>query len=257
MDKTTKPLSFIEMAKAAKKRVSVISKEFSEGFDFLENYPRSVTIFGSTKSVPGDKNYEKAVRIAGRIVKELRYSVITGGGPGAMEAGNRGAYEAGGNSLGLTIELPKGQMTNRYLTDTVNFHYFFSRKVCMAYSAQAFIFMPGGFGTLNELMEILNLVQTAKIRKVPLILVGIDFWKPLIQFFNDILLKDNKFIDGEDITLFILTDDENEILKIIKEAPVELPEDYVDHDHEEKNIVNNFGDQEIIERPVSRFLKWR
>lgn len=210
-----RPLTLAEMKDSANKRVSLIAKEFDRGFDFLSNYQKSVTIFGSTQVKPGDPYYTKTVEIAGRIASELHYSIITGGGPGIMEAGNKGAYEAGGNSLGLTIELPHGQVTNKYLTDTVGFHYFFSRKVCLAFSAEAYIFMPGGFGTLDEFSEILTLVQTNKIAKVPIILVGVEFWGPLMEFFKN-TLRARDMIDESDLELFTLTDDTDTIVNLIK-----------------------------------------
>jgi len=217
----TKPLTLSEISEAAKKRVTLISKEFNNGFEFIKNYPRSVTFFGSARTKEDDVYYKKARELANRVVKELHYSVITGGGPGIMEAVNRGAFEAGGNSLGMTIDLPSEQVTNQYLTDKESFHYFFSRKVCLSFSAEAFIFFPGGFGTLNEFLEILTLVQTNKIPKVPMILVGVSFWAPLEQFFKEVLLK-NKMIDERDISLYTITDDEDQILKTIKEAPIRL-----------------------------------
>jgi predicted Rossmann-fold nucleotide-binding protein len=129
MESNVKPLTLIEVAEAAKKRVALISQEFEKGFDFLLMYPRSVTIFGSTRLKPDDLYSKKAYNISKRIVDELHYSVVTGGGPGIMDAANHGAYDAGGNSLGLTIDLPKHQDTNKHLTDEINFHYFLSRKV--------------------------------------------------------------------------------------------------------------------------------
>jgi uncharacterized protein (TIGR00730 family) len=138
-----------------------------------------------------------------------------------MRAANRGAYEAGGNSVGLTIELPREQLTNEYLTNKINFHYFFSRKVCLSFSAEAYIFLPGGFGTLDEFLEILTLVQTAKIPRVPMILVGESFWKPLEKFFEEVLVTEG-MIDKEDTNLYTITDDEETILNIIKNAPVRL-----------------------------------
>jgi hypothetical protein len=224
------------MSEASKKRVALIAKEFTGGFEFVKNYPRSVTFFGSARTKSGESYYEKARALAGRIVQELHYSVITGGGPGVMEGANKGAYEAGGNSLGLTIELPREQMTNSYLTDREDFHYFFSRKVCLSFSAEAYIFFPGGFGTLDEFLEILTLVQTNKIPKAPIMLVGSFFWDPLEQFFKEIILKNN-MIEEKDLSLYTITDNEDEILKIIKEAPIRLGLKY-DEDSE-KSVKNN------------------
>jgi uncharacterized protein (TIGR00730 family) len=231
-----KPLTLTEITEAADKRVSLISKEFKNGFDFVKNYPRSVTFFGSARTKEDEDYYKKARELAARIVDELHYSVMTGGGPGIMEAANRGAFEAGGNSLGLTIELPREQMTNQYLTDNEDFHYFFSRKVCLAFSAEAYIFFPGGFGTLDEFLEILTLVQTGKIPKAPMILFGSSFWNPLEKFFKEILIE-NKTIEEKDLALYTITDDENQILQIIKEAPVRFGVRY--DQNSEKPLLNN------------------
>lgn len=221
MNNDTKPITLFEISEAAKKRVTFISKEFTNGFEFVRNYPRSVTFFGSARTKEDNPYYKKARTLAAQIVKKLHYSVTTGGGPGIMEAANRGAFEAGGNSLGLTIELPHEQLTNKYLTDKEGFHYFFSRKVCLSFSAEAYIFFPGGFGTLDEFLEILTLVQTGKIPRAPMILVGSDFWLPLEKFFREILLENNS-IEAEDLSLYTITDDDDEILKIIKQAPIRL-----------------------------------
>jgi uncharacterized protein (TIGR00730 family) len=228
MDSNVKPLTLVEVAEAAKKRVALISEEFQKGFDFLLQYPRSVTIFGSTRIPPEDPYFQKARDLAFRIADELHYSVLTGGGPGIMGAANKGAYEAGGNSLGLTIDLPKHQDTNPHLTDEINFHYFFSRKVCLSYSAEAYLFFPGGFGTLDEFSEVLTLVQTGRIPKVPVILVGVEFWQPMIDFFRNTMLKHGT-IGEDDLALITMTDDEDEILKLIKESPVQLGVRYKGH----------------------------
>lgn len=225
MENKNKPITLSEMSKSAKKRVALISKEFTDGFEFIKNYPRSVTFFGSARTKEGDFFYEKARNLAKLIVEKLHYSVLTGGGPGIMEAANRGAFEAGGNSLGLTIHLPKEQATNKYITHEINFHYFFSRKVCLSFSAEAYIFFPGGFGTLDEFSELLTLIQTNKIPKAPIILVGENHWKPLDQYFKDILSKKN-MIDEEDTSLYKITDDEKEILEIIKNAPIRIGIEY-------------------------------
>lgn len=208
-----------QMEKDAERRVGLISHEFTEGFEFLENYPKSVTVFGSSRAKEGDAHYQKALSLCRRIAGELKYTVVTGGGPGIMEAANRGAYEAEGKSLGITIKLPHEQRTNDYITDKIGLTYFFARKVCLSFSAEAFIFFPGGFGTLDELLEILTLVQTEKIISVPVILVGADYWKPLEAFLRNELLG-RGMIDSEDLKIFKITDDENEIMEIIKNVPV-------------------------------------
>lgn len=215
-----KPLTLAEISEAAQKRVALISKEFSDGFEFIKNYPRSVTFFGSARIKEGEEYYEKARLLAKRIVEETHYSVVTGGGPGIMEAASRGAFEAGGNAVGLTIELPHEQISNKYLTHKLGFHYFFSRKVCLAFSAEAYIFFSGGFGTMDEFIEILTLIQTGKIPAAPMILVGKN-WETLDQFFKEELVK-NGFIDEEDTSLYTITEDEDRILEIIKNAPVRI-----------------------------------
>lgn len=208
-----------EILEAAKSRVSLITKEFQDGFNFISNYPKSVTIFGSTRVDENNKYYKQAQSIAGKIVKDLGYAIFTGGGPGIMEAANRGAFEAKGNSLGLGIKLPYEQELNPYLTARSNFYYFFSRKVCLSFSAEAYIFLPGGFGTLDEFFEILTLVQTKKIEKVPIVLLGSDFWSK----FDEIIKKEminREFVDEEDTWLYVITDDEEDIIDIIKRAPI-------------------------------------
>jgi len=245
-----KPLTLLEISEATQKRLDLISQEFKDGFDFINNYPRSVTFFGSARTKEGETNYEKARNLARRIVTELHYSIMTGGGPGIMEAANRGAFEAGGNSLGLTIELPKEQKDNPFLTDKEDFHYFFSRKVCLSFSAEAYIYFPGGFGTLDEFSEILTLVQTNKIQKVPIILVGKEFWTPLKDFFDKLLLE-HKTIDEADTHLFVITDDDDEILNIIKNSPVHFGVRYnQNHDKAKTNSENN-----IKHEPLSGLFK--
>lgn len=244
------PLTLVEISEAAQKRVVLISQEFANGFEFIKNYPRSVTFFGSARTKEGELYYEKAKNLASRIVGELHYSVVTGGGPGIMKAANRGAFEAGGNSIGLTIELPHEQMTNEYLTDQIGFHYFFSRKVCLAFSAEAYIFFPGGFGTLDEFTEILTLIQTNKIPKAPIILVGENHWQPLEEFFKNILIAE-KMIDQSDISLYEITDDENKIIEIIKNAPVRIGLKY---DQKSEKIFKQNGDNKG-EGPLSGLSK--
>ncbi len=213
------PLTRQEIYDAAEERVSLITKEFTNGFHFIAQYPQSVTIFGSTRISESNPYYQLARTIGKKIAEDLHYAVFTGGGPGIMEAANRGANEAGGQSLGLTIELKDNQVTNPYLTDHLDFYYFFSRKVSLFFSAEAYVFFPGGFGTLDELFEILTLVQTHKIEKLPIILVGSDFWKPLQEFLkNESVSRD--MIELEDLDLYTITDDPNEVIDIIRTAPV-------------------------------------
>lgn len=219
----------------AVERIALISKEFTEGFEFLKNYPKSVSIFGSTKAEEGDLYYTRAHALAGRIVRELKYSIVTGGSSGIMEAANRGAYEAGGNSVGLLIELPNGQATNKFLTDKIGFHHFFVRKVCLSFSAEAYIFYPGGFGTLDEFSEILTLVQTNKIQRVPIVLVGVEYWAPLVDFFKAKMLSNGK-ITEEDLALFVLTDDDEEVLNAIKKTPITFGVPH-NHTHKEKDKI--------------------
>ncbi len=214
------PLSRPEIQEATQDRIYEISREFTQGFKFLQGYPHSVTFFGSARFLEDHPYYKKARNLAGRIVKELGYSVITGGGPGIMEAANRGAQENGGDSVGLTIRLPKEQVMNNYLTSHIDFYYFFSRKVCLAYSAESFVFFPGGFGTLDEFTEIATLLQTHKIPKIPVILVGVEYWNGVKSFLENNILTQGS-IDKEDLNLFTITDDEDEIISIIRNAPIQ------------------------------------
>jgi len=213
------PLTLEEIREAAKSRVHKITDEFTDGFEFIENHPRSVTFFGSSMLKNDSEYCQKAERLAGRIVKELGYSILSGGGPGIMEAANKGASENGGHSLGLSIRLPREQHTNPYVTANMDFYYFFSRKVCMSFAAEAYIFFPGGFGTMDEFFEILTLVQTNKIESVPIFLVGKDFWGPLHDFIINDLIR-HKTVHPQDIDLYRLTDDEDEIVEKIRNAPV-------------------------------------
>lgn len=203
-------------------KVCVVNEELRQGLDFIQRFPISVTIFGSAVLPPEHPYYQKAERIAARIVKELNYAVITGGGPGIMEAGNKGAFQAKGNSIGLTIKLPMEQSRNNYETDYSDFYFFFTRKVALAYSAEAYLFFPGGFGTLDEFSEILTLVQTKKIAKVPIVLVGEEFWKPADNWFKTIMRDNYKTIGPNDMDLYTITDDEDKILEIIKNAPIRI-----------------------------------
>lgn len=201
-------------------RLCVINEEFRQAFDFVSQFPKSVSIFGSARFKEGNEYYEAARSLAARIVTDTGYAIVTGGGPGIMEGANRGAKEAGGVSVGLSIQLPMEQVTNPYLTHELNFYYFFSRKVTLSYAAEAYVFMPGGFGTMDELFEILTLVQTHKIERAPIILYGTEFWKPMMEFVIEKMRDDWKTIDPNDLDLMTITDQPDLIIDIIKSAPI-------------------------------------
>jgi len=206
-------------------RIFRIMAEFVEGFQDLAGLPPAVSIFGSARSKPGDDDYEKAETIARLLVQE-GYCLITGGGPGIMEAANKGAKEAGGESVGINIELPLEQKPNPYTTKLVSCRYFFVRKVMFVKYAQAFIIMPGGFGTLDEFSEAITLIQTNKILPFPVILFDSTFWGGLIDWMKNDLLKQNK-ITKEDFALFHVADDVHEVVRIISSSrpgPAAMPQ---------------------------------
>ncbi len=179
--------------------------EFVDAFDYMSPMPAMlVSVFGSARTREDDPLYADA-REAGRLLVEAKYGVITGGGPGIMEAASRGAFEAGGKSVGLNIELPMEQHPNHYQTDSLTFRYFFVRKVCFLKYSTALIIYPGGFGTLDEMTEVLTMVQTAKINMVPIILVGKEFWHGLVQWMKKTLVEEG-MISPEDLELFRLVD---------------------------------------------------
>ncbi len=186
-------------------RVFRIMAEFVDSFEILSQVGPSVTIFGSARTAPSDPYYHAAVAMARELAKN-KLPVITGGGPGIMEAANRGAAEAGGKSIGLNIELPFEQKGNRFANVPMQFHYFFSRKVCFVKYSIAFVYMPGGFGTLDEFFEVLTLVQTQRIPRFPLILFGRDHWRGLLRWMKGTLAKE-KMISPGDLDLFLVTDD--------------------------------------------------
>src|SRR3989338_3269432 len=212
--------SRIEMQDAITARVSRISGEFKRAFEFIRSYPRSVSFFGSARFLENDPHYANAYRLAKRISSELQYTILTGGGAGIMEAANKGALETGGESVGLNIMLPEEQRRNHFTTDSMDLYYFFVRKVALSFAAEAYVFFPGGFGTLDEFFDIITLIQTRKIRRVPIILYGNDYWKNLHKFIADDLLKKHAAIDEEDMSLYTITGNEDEILEIIRKAPV-------------------------------------
>lgn len=193
-----------------------IMGEFVTGFEKMSRIGPCVSIFGSARTKPGNPYYELAERIAQKIV-DNGYGVITGGGPGIMEAGNKGAHLAGGTSVGLNIELPFEQHDNPYIDSDKNldFDYFFVRKVMFVKYSQGFVVMPGGFGTLDELFEAITLIQTNKIEKFPIILVGTEFWSGLFDWVKKTLLVKFGNISEKDLDLIHLVDTENEVIEIL------------------------------------------
>jgi|TARA_B100000959_G_scaffold262021_1_gene300062 uncharacterized protein (TIGR00730 family) len=196
-------------------RVFRIMSEFVEGFDEMSHIGPAVTIFGSARTKPRDRFYKATVDLSRRLA-ENNFAVITGGGPGIMEAANRGAAAGGGRSVGLNIKLPYEQSGNKYSNIAVDFHYFFARKVCLAKYSSAFIFMPGGFGTMDEFFEILTLIQTRKTPRYPMICYGRRYWNGLLKWANS-TLKRGKYISPEDPNLVTVTDSPTKAIQIINE----------------------------------------
>ena len=196
-------------------RIFRIMAEFVEGFEVMAPVGRAVSIFGSARTKPNDSFYKQAEQTARLLAKE-GFAVITGGGPGIMEAANKGAYEAGGTSIGLNITLPQEQEGNRYQNISLDFHYFYARKVMFVKYASAFVCFPGGFGTLDEFFETLTLVQTLKIEAFPIILYGRKFWSGLRDWMEEQLKP--KFIDPEDNDIFRIVDEPHEVVSLVKKG---------------------------------------
>lgn len=195
-----------------------VMAEFVEGFETMNKIGPCISIFGSARTKPDHKYYKIAVSLAGRLTEE-GFGIITGGGPGIMEAANKGASLKDGISVGLNIDLPFEQSHNPYidLDKILNYRYFFVRKVMFVKYAQAFVVMPGGFGTLDELFEVLTLIQTQKITKVPVILVGTEFWSGMREWIVDTMLEKEGNISEKDLDLIPVTDDEEEVVRIIRD----------------------------------------
>ena len=197
-------------------RIFRIMAEFVDSFETLSQLGPGVTIFGSARTKPTDPYYKAATELAKGLAKH-HLAVITGGGPGIMEAANKGAALAHGKSVGLNIELAHEQKGNRYANVPIHFHYFFSRKVCFVKYSLGFVFMPGGFGTLDEFFEVLTLVQTQRIPEFPLILFGKSYWKGLLRWMEQTMGEGDRFISPGDMDLVHLTDDPQEAINIILE----------------------------------------
>lgn len=206
-------------------KVFTIMSEFVNGFEFLRHHKKAVTIFGSARSGFPEDIYRDARTLAHRLAKD-GFAVITGGGPGIMEAANRGAYDAGGKSVGLNIKLKYEQHVNKYVTESEDFKYFFVRKTMLSLASQICIFFPGGYGTLDELFDILTLIQTEKIPRVPLILVNKAYWAPLLAWMHEYLYRTHRAVNRKDLDLYYVTDNADEsyrlIQRLIKEKKVPL-----------------------------------
>lgn len=203
---------------AAMMRLNHIDDEVRPGYQIVKKQHKTVTIFGSARTPEDHPDYQAARTVAGRLAEE-GYSIITGGGLGIMEAANRGAYEAGGSSIGFNITLPHEQRLNDYTTENYAFKHFSPRKIVMTLFADAYIYFPGGFGTLDELTEILTLIQTHKIYKAPVILMdnrGDDFWQPFDEFVRRVMLEEDKVISPGDEKLYTITDNIEEAVAIVK-----------------------------------------
>ena len=199
-------------------RLFKIMAEFVDGFETLSDIYPCVSIFGSARVRPGDDTYEKTVEIA-RKLAENGYHIITGGGPGIMEAGNKGAREGGGKSVGLNIHLPMEQEPNAFADIRLSFKYFFVRKVMFVKYAQAYVGMPGGFGTLDEIFEAITLIQTKRIKPFPVILFGSDYWRPLWKWIEDTLLA-RTLISPDDLELVTILDNPDDVVKTIKRTVI-------------------------------------
>ena len=195
-------------------RVFRIMSEFVEGFEVLSEIGKAVSIFGSSRIKPGNQYYQLTEKIAYLLAKE-GYAIITGSGPGVMEAANKGARRAGGHSVGLNIQIPSEQKPNKYVDTLLDFRYFFVRKVMFVKYAKAFVIMPGGYGTLDEFTEAINLIQTERIPKFPVILFGREYWNGMLEWLRNTVLKDSN-ISREDLDIFTVVDDPKEVVTAIK-----------------------------------------
>ncbi|HPO91423.1 MAG TPA: TIGR00730 family Rossman fold protein [Victivallales bacterium] len=209
-----KPALFSDLSKDEPWRIFRIMSEFIESFEKMSQQGPLVTVFGSARTKPTDTDYQEAEKM-GKLLVKCGFGVLTGGGPGIMEAANKGAFEAGGRSIGLNIKLPNEQQPNKFLSEEINFRYFFIRKVNFLKYTQGVVVFPGGFGTLDELMETLTLVQTERINKIPIVIIGKSFWKGLIDWMENTLIKENK-IHKDDIKLYYLCESAEDAIKYLK-----------------------------------------
>jgi len=201
-------------------RIFRIMAEFVSGFELLRKYRLAATVFGSARSLPDSHWYQESQKL-GHLLSKDGFAIITGGGGGIMGAANKGAYEAGGNSIGLNIKLPHEQRLNNYVTDSETFSFFFTRKVMLSFASEIYIYFPGGFGTLDEMFEIVTLVQTEKVMKVPIILIGKEFWNPLFEWIKNVLLEKYHTIGQKDLNFFYIVDSAEEAHALIRKLDTE------------------------------------
>lgn len=202
-------------------RIFKIMSEFVEGYEFLSKFKGEVTIFGSARTKPQNKYYKAAVEV-GKLLGNNKNTVITGGGPGIMEAANRGAYKTKGESIGLNIELPHEQVLNPYVSKSIGFHYFFTRKVMLTTPSQAFVFFPGGFGTLDEFFEVLDYIDLQKMKKIPVVVFDEKYWKPLQEFLKVYSMMNIKSLNKKQIELFKIVEKPREIFNSVKNTKERL-----------------------------------
>lgn len=217
-------------------RANAYAKDLGRGLQIVRSFSQGVTIFGSAR-LPQDSKYCKMAYKLGGLLAENRHTVITGGGPGIMEAANHGAYEVGGRSIGLNITLTHEQHPNPFLTDCITFEYFFARKVSLAMSAKVFVFFPGGFGTMDELSEILCLMQENKMPKMPVFLIGKDYWKAFDKIIGKMMML--KLINVKDAGIFTITDD---VQKVVDAA------DKIGHPKISENFYDGFREASAISK---------
>lgn len=209
---------------AAEGRLDTVTEEFEKAFDILSKYPKSVTVFGSARLAQDHPVCQQAFAIGWALAKH-GYAVVTGGGHGVMGAANHGAYKAGGASIGFNIHLPMEQKLNEYTTEHLRFEHFFGRKVAMTLDASGYVYLPGGFGTFDELFEIVTLMQTGIIPQVPIILMGVDYWAPLDKFINKTLVEKFQTVDPIDTELYTITDDIAMVIDKINSQTIESARD--------------------------------
>ena len=213
-----------KMIDAAEGRLITVVEEFEKAFDVLAKYDKTVTVFGSAR-LAQDHPVSKQAFAVGWALAKHGYAVMTGGGGGVMEAANHGAKDAGGDSIGFNIHLPMEQKLNDYTTDSFRFEHFFGRKVAMTLDASGYVFAGGGFGTFDELFEIVTLIQTGVIPKVPIILLGKDFWEPLNGYIKEYLDEKYHTIDPDDLELYTITDDISKVVELVNANSLEKSRD--------------------------------